>query len=59
MKHTYEEKYCIADIALLLIALESMKYDKGEQTPATTLEQIMSIVMAYCELRIGVMKEDE
>lgn len=59
MAYSYEEKYCIADNALLLIGQELMKYSKGEQTLATTVDQTAAIVMAYRELRIGVMAEDE
>lgn len=59
MAYSYEEKYCIADNSLLLIGQELMKYSNGEQTLVTTVEQTTAIVMAYRELRIGVMKEDE
>lgn len=59
MAYSHEEKYVIADNALLLIALEIMKYQEGEHSLATTVEQTTAIVMAYRELRIGVMKEDE
>lgn len=58
MQYSYEDKYCVADNALLLIAKELMKYSNGEQTLATTVEQTGTIINAYAELRTGVMRED-
>ena len=59
MAYSYEEKYSVADTALLMVAIEVMKNQKGEQTDAITLEEIARIIGAYREIRIGVMNEDE
>lgn len=59
MKHTYEEKYAVADSALLMVALEVVNNQKGKQTDATTLEEIAKIIGAYREIRIGEMNDEE
>ena len=59
MAYTYEQKYTVADSALLMIALEIVKNQNGEQTDATTLDEIATIVGSYREIRIGEMVDDE
>lgn len=59
MAYTYEQKYTVADSALLLVALEIVKNQNGEQSDATTLDEIAIIVGSYREIRIGEMSDEK